>query len=182
MAALILHQTVLPSHTEISGVRLNFIRDTEGRLLLQGRTLADWVRVRASDGFNASDLPDTSLWLNDVTLGFDDQFLRRPPTDFHVDMLKAELDDGILELIGLVHPELRFGEGVSFLAEADLVALLDTEHSVQGATWSIEINVPDLDIGQWVGLLPDEMSPVSSGTGAGFILSLIHISEPTRPY
>ncbi len=169
VAALVLHQTVLPSHTEISGVRLNFIRDTEGRLLLQGRTLADWVRVRASDGFNAGDLPDTSLWLNDVTVGFDDQFLKRPPTDFRIDMLKAELDDGILELIGLVQPELRFGEGISFLAEADLVALLDNEHSVQGATWSIEVNVPDLDIGQWVGLLPDEMSPVSSGTGAGFI-------------
>ena len=169
VAALILHQTVLPSHTEISGVRLNFIRDTEGRLLLQGRTLADWVRMRASDGFNAGDLPDTSLWLNNVSVGFDDQFLSRPPTDFRIDMLKAELDDGILELIGLVKPELRFGEDISFLAEADLVALLDNEHSVQGATWSIEVNVPDLDIGQWVGLLPDEMSPVSSGTGAGFI-------------
>ena len=169
MAALILHQTVLPSHTQISGVRLDFIRDTEGRLLLQGRTLADWIRTRASDGLDVDDLPDTSLWLNNVTVGFDDQYLNQPPADFRIDELEGELDDGILELIGLVQPEQRFGEGISFVAEADLVALLDSEHSVQGATWSIEIDVPDLDIGQWVSLLPDEMSPVLSGAGAGFI-------------
>lgn len=169
MVALILHRTVLPSHTQISGVRLDVSRDTKGRLLLQGRTLADWIRTRASDGLNADDLPDTSLWLNNVTVGFDDQYLKRPPTDFRIDTLQGELDDGILELIGAVQPEQRFGEGISFVANADLAALLDSEDSNQGATWSIELDVPDLDIGQWASLLPDEMSPVSSGSGAGFI-------------
>jgi len=171
--ALLFQQVVLPSHTEISGVRLAIVRTAEGRLLLQGRTLPDWLALRGDKELPTQALPDTSLWLSDVIVGFDDQLLQRPPTNFRIAELKAELDDGVLLLEGDVEPEVRFGEDIRFLAEADLLPLLDPErrpeNDLQGSTWSIEFDIPDLNIEQWVSLLPDQMSPIVSGTGEAFI-------------
>jgi uncharacterized protein (TIGR02099 family) len=173
MMALLFQQVVLPSHTEISGVRLAIVRTSEGRLLLQGRTLGEWLALRGDKQLPTQALPDTSLWLSDVIVGFDDQLLQRPAADFRIAELKAELDDGVLLLEGDVEPEVRFGEDIRFLAEADLLPLLDRELASEsvslGSSWSIELDIPDLDIEQWVSLLSDQMSPIVSGTGEAFI-------------
>ena len=93
LAALVFRRLVLPSHAEIRGVRVDFIRNSEGLLFVQGRTLAEWLKTKADGDLQVENIPDTSLWLSDVIVGFDDQFLNRPPTEFLIEVLVANLDD-----------------------------------------------------------------------------------------
>ncbi len=165
LAALVFRQLVLPSRTEIRGVRVDFVRDSEGLLFVQGRTPAEWLQTKGEGNLQIEDIPDTSLWLSDVIVGFDDQFLDRPPTEFLIEVLEANLDDGVLTLDGQVEPEVRFGDDISFFAEGDLAPLLDPEKGLNASAWQLRLDIPDLDIAQWVSLLPDEMSPVVNGVG-----------------
>jgi len=169
VATLVLSQQLVPGRTEVRGVQVNLVRTPEGAVAVQGRLLSEWLRLRGGGELNLDSLPDTSLWLRDVTLVFTDEFLDRPATDFLISELKAELDDGTLLFDGSVEPEQRFGRDIGLLAEIPLAPLFDDEQSIGSAVWTIELNVPDLDIAEWAGLLPKLGSPVSGGSGSGVV-------------
>jgi len=169
LMTLLVSRKVVPSHTAIRGVRVDLVREEDGALSIQGRTLADWLRNSGDQKLSVEDLPNSILWLYDVTIGFEDRYLQRPLADFLVEELSAELESGVLILEGRVEPEVRFGDDIILSSTTDLEPLLDDTKPVSGTGWELSVNVPDLNISQWISLLPDEMSPVKSGAGEGLI-------------
>ena len=169
LSTLILSRKIVPGRTRVSGVAATITRTADGAVMIQGRLLAEWLKLRGGNELSIDDIPDTTLWLQDVALLFTDDFLQRPETEFRVSAMVAELDDGELRFAGEIEPEQRFGRNVSLSVEIPLAPLLDKENSIGSAEWQLQVNVPDLDISEWLALLPDEFSPITSGSGSGVI-------------
>jgi len=181
LGALIFSQQIVPGRTEVNGVAIDLVRREDGSIAIQGRLLAEWLELRGGDEpLDLDKLPDTKLWLRNVLLTVTDEMLQREPTEFLISELLTELDDGALLFDGRVEPEERFGRDIGLFAEIPLKPLLDENISNRSAVWTIEIDVPDLDISEWIALLPDGQSPVTSGKGSGVVSGTLRGGIPLK--